>query len=144
MLVSQILRTKALTGVLTIDPGASVGDAVAELAARRIGVLVVSRDGQAVDGILSERDVVRELGAQGTAVLAAPVSALMTRAVQLAAPDDSCESVLTRMSEGRFRHMPVAEEGRLVGLVSQGDAVKARLSEVSMEKEALQAMVAGH
>ena len=144
MLVKQILASKPIGGVLTIDPGARVADAVAELAARRIGALVVSADGRAAEGILSERDVVREIGRQGAHVLTERVRSLMTRDVQVAAPAETAQSVLERMTEGRFRHMPVAEDGALVGLISIGDVVKARLSEVSMEREALEAMVAGH
>ena len=144
MLVKQILAGKATAGVLTIDPSARVADAVAELAARRIGALVVSGDGRKAVGILSERDVVREIGRQGAHVLTERVSSLMTRDVEVATPGESALSILERMTEGRFRHMPVEEDGALVGLVSLGDVVKARLSEVSMEKDALEAMVAGH
>lgn len=144
MLVKQILAGKPTQGVLTIDPGASISDAIEELAARRIGALVVSQDGTHANGILSERDIVRELAKQGTAVLGKKVDALMTHDLKTAEPGESCESVLGRMSQGRFRHMPVVEDGALVGLISLGDAVKARLSEVSMEKDALEAMVSGY
>lgn len=144
MRVRQILASKATSGVLTIDPCARIADAVAELAARRIGALVVSADGRAVDGILSERDVVREIGRQGAHILTERVRELMTRDVQLASPSDDAQAILERMTEGRFRHMPVAEDGALIGLISLGDVVKARLSEVSMERAALEAMVSGH
>ncbi|UWQ20318.1 CBS domain-containing protein [Jannaschia sp. W003] len=144
MLVTKILQSKGTKGVLTIAPDVSIADAVSELAQRRIGALVVSADGSTADGILSERDVVRELARRGGEVLAGKVSTLMTRDVQTARPGDSAESVLERMTEGRFRHMPVMEDGTLVGLISLGDVVKARLSEVSMEKDALEAMVTGH
>ena len=144
MLVKQILASKAVSGVLTIDPCARVADAVAELAARRIGALVVSADGSTADGILSERDVVREIGRQGAHVLTERVRTLMTREVQVAGPGDTAQSVLERMTEGRFRHMPVAQDGVLVGIISLGDVVKARLSEVSMERDTLEAMVSGH
>ena len=144
MLVSAILRAKATSGVLTIAPDARVGDAVAELAARRIGALVVSSDGASVEGILSERDVVRDVARAGGAALEGSVADLMTREVQTAAPGDDAEAVLARMTQGRFRHMPIVEGGALTGLISLGDVVKARLSEVSMEKDALEAMVTGH
>lgn len=144
MLVKQILAGKAKGGVLTINPNARVADAVAELAARRIGALVVSADGRSVEGILSERDVVREIGRQGAHVLTERVRALMTREVETATPGDTAQSILERMTEGRFRHMPVAQDGALIGLVSLGDVVKARLSEVSMERDTLEAMVAGY
>ena len=144
MLVKQILAAKATPGVLTIDPGASVSDAVAELAARRIGALVVSADGSAPVGILSERDIVREIGRGGAEVLSRPVSAMMTRDVQTAACGESAESVLGRMTEGRFRHMPVMDQGAMVGIVTLGDMVKARLTEVSAENDALQSMMSGY
>ena len=144
MFVRDILNSKPVQGVLTISPEASVSDAVAELAARGIGALVASADGRGVAGILSERDVVRGIGREGAGILAGPVTDLMTAKVETAACDDTAESVLGRMTEGRFRHMPVVEEGALIGLISLGDVVKARLSEVSMEKDALTAMVAGH
>lgn len=144
MFVTQILKSKATHGVLTIDPGASIADAVAELAARRIGALVVSSDGRRAEGILSERDIVRDLGRGGAEVLERKVSDLMTTDLTTCAPGESSEAVLQAMTAGRFRHMPVEEDGLLVGLISLGDVVKSRLSEVSMEKDALEAMISGH
>ncbi|WP_299814980.1 CBS domain-containing protein [uncultured Jannaschia sp.] len=143
MFVTQILNSKAHKGVLTIDPSASVADAVTELAARRIGALVVSEDGRRAQGILSERDIVRELGRDGGSILKRKVSDLMTKELQTCAPGDDARAILTAMTEGRFRHMPVEEGDILVGLISLGDVVKARLSEVSMEKDALESMIAG-
>ncbi len=144
MFVTQILSGKATQGVLTIDPSATIADAVGELAARRIGALVVSNDGRRASGILSERDIVREMGREGGEVLARKVSDLMTSELHTCAPGDKSEAVLQAMTEGRFRHMPVEEDGILIGLISLGDVVKARLSEVSMEKEALEAMITGN
>jgi CBS domain-containing protein len=144
MFVTKILASKATQGVLTIDPQATIADAVAELAARRIGALVVSADGRTADGILSERDIVREMGKSGGEVLAKPVSALMTSNLSCAAPNERSDEILQKMTDGRFRHMPVVEDGLLIGLISLGDVVKARLSEVSMEKDALEAMISGH
>ncbi|MCK0167016.1 CBS domain-containing protein [Jannaschia sp. S6380] len=144
MFVTQILNSKAHKGVLTIDPSATIADAVAELSARRIGALVVSGDGRHADGILSERDIVRELNADGTKILEHKVSDLMTSDLKTCAPGDDAQKILSAMTEGRFRHMPVEEDGLLVGLISLGDVVKARLSEVSMEKDALEAMISGH
>ena len=144
MFVTQILSSKSTRGVLTIDPAATVADAVAEVAARRIGALVVSSDGRRAEGIVSERDVVRELGRSGARVLDRAVADLMTRDLTTCAPGDDAETILVSMTEGRFRHMPVLEDGMLIGLISLGDVVKARLSEVSMEKDALAAMIAGH
>ena len=143
MFVTQILNSKAHKGVLTIDPAASIADAVAELSARRIGALVVSEDGRRARGILSERDIVRELDRDGGAVLERSVGDLMTTELKTCAPGDDAQAILAAMTEGRFRHMPVEEDDILVGLISLGDVVKARLSEVSMEKDALESMIAG-
>lgn len=144
MLVKQILAGKPMQGVLTIQPGALVAEAIDELAARKIGALVVSDDGKAPLGILSERDIVRELAQQGASLMDVRIDALMTRDLQTATPSETAESVLARMTAGRFRHMPVVDDGALVGIVTLGDVVKARLSEVSMEKDALTAMVSGY
>ncbi|SDZ37500.1 CBS domain-containing protein [Jannaschia faecimaris] len=143
MFVTQILKSKQTQGVLTIDPAASIADAVAELAARRIGALVVSGDGRRAQGILSERDIVRELGRDGADILTRTVGDMMTRDLKTCAPGDDAQAILEAMTEGRFRHMPVEEDGLLIGMISLGDVVKARLSEVSMEKDALQAMITG-
>ncbi|WOI55220.1 CBS domain-containing protein [Palleronia sp. LCG004] len=144
MKVEQILSSKPQPGVETIAPEASVADAVAVLSEKRIGALVVSRDGQRADGILSERDIVRELGRKGAECLDARVEDLMTRKVETCVGQDNTEEILTRMTEGRFRHMPVVEDERLVGLISTGDVVKARLSELRMERDALEGMVMGY
>ena len=144
MFVTQILKSKQTQGVLTIDPSVSIADAVAELAARRIGALVVSGDGRHAEGILSERDIVRELGRDGAEVLGRTVGELMTKDLKTCAPGDDAQAILQAMTDGRFRHMPVEEDGLLIGLISLGDVVKARLSEVSMEKDALEAMITGH
>ncbi|MGB3406417.1 MAG: CBS domain-containing protein [Jannaschia sp.] len=144
MFVTKILAGKATQGVLTIAPSARLTDAVAELAKRKIGALVVSSDGRRAEGILSERDVVRELGNSGPGVLSRTVADLMTRALQTCAPGDQSADILARMTAGRFRHMPVEEDGLLIGLISLGDVVKAQLSEVSMEKSALEAMITGN
>ena len=143
MLVSQILKSKPLDAVITIAPGASVSEAVALLSDRRIGAVIVSKDGAAAEGILSERDIVRELGKRGPSVLSEQVGTLMTARLVGCAPGDQTDSVLQKMTDGRFRHMPVMEGGRMVGLISIGDVVKARLEELSAEKEALEGMIKG-
>ncbi|KEJ97865.1 CBS domain-containing protein [Pseudosulfitobacter pseudonitzschiae] len=144
MLVQQILQSKSSDEVITVKPGTSVSDAAKILAKHKFGSVVVSRDGTTADGILSERDIVRELAMRGATCLQDPVEAYMTTKLVTCTRQDSVESVLQHMSDGRFRHMPVVEEGKLVGLITQGDVVKARLSKVSMEKEALQGMIMGH
>lgn len=144
MTVRTVLSTKGESGVVTIAPDASVRDAAALLSEKRIGTVVASSDGRTCEGILSERDIVRELGARGAGVLDETVGAIMTREIQTCARSDSAKSVLERMTEGRFRHMPVVEGGEMVGLVSLGDIVKDRLTEVRAERDALTDMVMGH
>lgn len=144
MLVSQILKSKSDDKVVTSSPDLLVSAAAKWLSEKRIGTLVISADGTTPIGILSERDIVRELGRQGAAVLGQTVDQLMTSKVQTCGRDDRADSVLQTMTEGRFRHMPVVEEGALVGLISLGDVVKARLTELSMEKDALEGMIMGH
>lgn len=145
MLVQQILKGKPTGGVLTVTPDTTVAAAAKMLAENRIGSVVVSEDeGATAAGILSERDIVRELAKIGSGCLDKPVSAYMTRKLQTCGSTDSAQGVLARMTEGRFRHMPVVEEGKMVGLITLGDVVKAQLSEVAMEKEALEGMIMGH
>jgi CBS domain-containing protein len=143
MLVSQILKSKADDGVVTIAPDASVGDAVALLSSRRIGAVIVSKDGRRAEGILSERDIVRELGKRGPACLSEHVSTIMTSKLIDCARGDQTDAVLQTMTNGRFRHMPVVEGGQMVGLISIGDVVKARLEELAAEKDALEGMIKG-
>lgn len=144
MLVSQILKTKSDDGVVTVLPGMLVSDAAKMLSEKRIGTLVISADGKSPAGILSERDIVRELGRQGSACLALSVDKLMTSKLVTCSLEDRADAVLQQMTEGRFRHMPVLKDGALMGLISLGDVVKARLQELSMEKNALEGMIMGH
>ncbi|SLN43948.1 Hypoxic response protein 1 [Roseovarius gaetbuli] len=144
MLVQQILKSKGDEGVITITPETLVSEAAQTLAERRIGGLVVSRDGTKVDGILSERDIVRSLAVRGVVCMTESVSDMMTRNPVCCARQDTSDAVLARMTDGRFRHMPVVEDGKLVGIVTIGDVVKARLEELSMEKTALEGMIMGH
>lgn len=143
MQVHQILRNKLVPGVATVPPETTVARAAAELAARRIGSLVVSSDGTIPLGILSERDIVREVGRRGAACLKDRVEAIMTRDVKTCTLEETADEILARMTAGRFRHMPVIDKGRMVALISIGDVVKARLSELSMEKDALEGMIMG-
>ena len=144
MLVQQILKSKDGAGVITVSPGSKVADAANILSVKRIGTVVVSSDGESLDGILSERDIVRELGKRGAACLDEAVEGLMTSEIITCTPQDSADAVLEMMTKGRFRHLPVMEGGRMIGLISIGDVVKARLAELSMEKDALQGMIMGH
>lgn len=143
MLVSQILKTKPDFVVVTVAPGTTVAQVAEVLSARRIGAVVVSSDGKRLGGIVSERDVVRELGRRGPDCLAGSVDSIMTSKVVTCTPADSADSVLQKMTDGRFRHLPVVVGDEMVGLISIGDVVKARLSELSMEKDALEGMIKG-
>ncbi len=143
MLVSQILKSKADDGVVTVPPGTTVAKAAETLSTRKIGALIVSSDGKRVAGILSERDIVRELGRRGTACLSDTVDTIMTARIVSCARGDLTDEVLQKMTDGRFRHMPVMEGDEMVGLISIGDVVKARLMELSAEKDALEGMIKG-
>lgn len=144
MLVHQILKSKSSSGVQTVPAATKVSEAARLLADQRIGTVVVSEDGKTADGILSERDIVRELANSGGGCLDHTVGDYMTRKLVTCTPQSSAEDVLRQMTDGRFRHMPVIEDGVMVGLVSLGDVVKAQLSQMSMEKDALQGMIMGH
>ncbi|WP_415920274.1 CBS domain-containing protein [Tateyamaria sp. SN6-1] len=144
MLVHQILKSKSDDAVVTVAPGTPISSAAKTLAERRIGTVVVSPDGHTAQGILSERDIVRELSKRGGAILNEPVEKFMTAKLVTCGRDDKADEVLQKMTDGRFRHMPVLENGELVGLITLGDVVKARLKELSMEKDALQGMIMGH
>ena len=144
MLVSQILKSKADAHVMTVQPQMTVAEAAAIMAEKRIGALIVSRDGSTADGILSERDIVREVGKRGGTCLIDTVSSLMTRDPVTCSRTDTADQILQTMTDGRFRHLPVVEDGKMIGLISIGDVVKARLSELSMEKTALEGMIMGN
>ncbi len=140
MFVSDILAQKG-TSVHSVAPTVSVAELSQQLTTRRIGsVLVVDGQG-AVLGIVSERDVVRTLASRGAAALALEASHIMTREVVTCDPDDTIEEVMQAMTSGRFRHVPVVRHGDLLGLVSIGDVVKARLAEAKHETEALRAYI---
>jgi CBS domain-containing protein len=146
MKVQEILDHKG-GRVVTIRPDATLATAVHRLALERIGALVVSEDGVNVAGILSERDLIRGLAADGAAILDPDrrVRELMTQGVRTCRPDEPVKAVMAAMTRHRFRHMPVVEGGRLVGLVSIGDVVKTRLDEMELETVVLrEAYIAGH
>lgn len=128
--------------VATVTPETTVREAVAELARHNVGALVVSPDGSEVVGIMSERDVVRRLATDGAGVLDRPVESLMKRDVMTCAPTASTDELMETMTAGRFRHVPVVEDG-LVGIVSIGDVVKVRIDELATEREQLAGYIAG-
>jgi CBS domain-containing protein len=144
MLVSQIIRNKGTHDVMTLPPGATLSDAARLLSSKRIGAVVISEDGKRVMGILSERDIVRELGQRGAACLSERVDQIMTRNVYGCKLDDSADLVLQTMTTKRFRHIPVLDGAVMVGLISIGDVVAARLSELQLEKDALTGMIMGY
>jgi CBS domain-containing protein len=144
MLIQQILDSKPQTGVMTISKNVSIKDAIADLAAHRIGALVVSEDGKKVEGIISERDIIRELGQRGVSCMTEKVSEFMTSTIVSCSKSDTAEMALQSMTEGRFRHLPVVEGGDMIGLISIGDVVKARLSEVENERSAMVDMIRGY
>jgi CBS domain-containing protein len=140
MKISDVVAAKPSQGVVTIGPDATVRELVALLAEHRIGAVVVSADGGTVAGIVSERDVVRRL-VQDEAVLAGPVSAIMTADVRCVTSTDTLDEVRRLMTEHRFRHVPVVDDGRLQGLVSIGDVVKAHIDQVEFERDQLDSYV---
>ena len=136
MQISQLLRRKGNT-VATVEATASVRDALGQLAEHRIGALVVSADGKHIDGILSERDIARGLNEHGAGLLAETVSTVMTAEVHTCSPAASVHELAQTMTDHRVRHVPVVEDGTLIGIVSIGDVVKARLDELEAERASL-------
>ena len=136
MHISQLLRRKG-ADVATVEASASVRTALALLAQHGIGALVVSADGRSVDGIVSERDIVRALHERGAGLLADPVSSVMTAEVHTCRPTAGVEELARTMTEHRVRHVPVVDGGTLGGIVSIGDVVKARLDELEEERAQL-------
>ena len=136
MTVKTILSTKG-SEVITIGPNATLEEAIAVLAKHRIGALVVLGADQRVIGILSERDVMRALSERGANALKEPLAQTMTRVVVTCVEADTVSDLMERMTRGRFRHIPVLEQDRLVGIISIGDVVKQRLGEMERESEAL-------
>jgi CBS domain-containing protein len=141
MIVRNIIDTKSLRQIVTMKPADTVGAAVETLSKHRIGAVIVSRDGAIVDGILSERDIVRALGTRGVSCLELQVQDLMTAEVIACHPDDTAISVMEKMTDGRFRHMPVVENNGMIGVISIGDVVKARIAEIQTENAALTDMI---
>ena len=140
MQVAQILRSKG-DMVFTVRPSETVGAAAALLHTRRVGALVVLGDDDLVAGIISERDVVSVAAQHGAPALDRPVSSCMTQKVEFAAPADTVDSLLTKMTDRRIRHLPVCDGGRLLGIVSIGDLVKWKIAETQAEADGLKAYI---
>jgi CBS domain-containing protein len=142
MRISDVLRVKG-TDVVTVPPDTTVQRLLAVLAQHRIGAVVVSRDGTAVDGIVSERDIVRALAQRGPAALSELVTDIYTADVHTVAPPTELEDVARMMTERRVRHAPVVADGALAGIVSIGDVVKSRIGELESERAALTDYISG-
>jgi CBS domain-containing protein len=140
MRISDLLRRKGNL-VVTVKPEQSVTELLNLLAEHKVGALVVSSDGNEVEGIASERDIVRRLQEFGPELLSAPVRDIMTVQVQVCPPDTGLDELMRVMTAGRFRHVPVIEAGRLVGIVSIGDVVKHRIDELQSERDQLTAYI---
>lgn len=136
MIISDVLRGKG-SDVVTVPPDASIDVLLGLLAEHEIGAVVVSADGVTVDGIISERDVVRALASRGPAVLSATVDEICTRDVITTTPSARASELRQVMTEGRFRHVPVIADGRLQGIVSIGDVVKASITQLESDAAAL-------
>jgi CBS domain-containing protein len=143
MTVQQILKVKGDGNIVTVPSSATLSGVAEILSARKIGAVVVSDDGKVPMGILSERDIVRELGRRGVACMLDPVTKIMTTKLVTCTRSESANEVMQKMTDGRFRHMPVMEGGTMIGFISIGDVVKSRLAQLSMEKEALEGMIKG-
>lgn len=141
MRITDVLRSKG-TSVATVEPAATVAELIATLAGHNVGALPVVEAGRLV-GIVSERDVVRKLHAGGAALLDSRVADIMTSEVTTCSPNDNVADLARVMTAGRFRHLPVVEDGALTGIVSIGDLVKARIDLLESEREQLQTYIAG-
>jgi CBS domain-containing protein len=142
MKISDILRHKGGT-VVTIEQSRPVSELLANLAEHGIGALLVVDESAAVVGIVSERDVVRQLHARGAAVLDGPVGEIMTNVVHTASSNDSVDSVAETMTERRIRHMPVIDDGELRGIVSIGDVVSIRIRQLEKDRGQLEQYITG-
>lgn len=143
MNVAAILKTKG-RAVATARPETTVEEIASRLASKRIGSIVIVGPHGRVDGIISERDIIRALAQEGATVLSRPASDFMTRDVVTCGESDTLDGLMSTMTTGRFRHVPVVEDGALVGIVSIGDVVKHHVAEVEMEASALKTyLVAG-
>jgi CBS domain-containing protein len=143
MLIAHVLRDKG-TQVFTLMADTTLEAACAELHTRKVGALVVLDGEGNVYGVLSERDLVREVARRGVGALTQTVGAAMTRDVITADPDETIDECLARMTDRRVRHLPVLKDGRLIGIISIGDLVKRRIASVEAEAAAMQAYISAH
>lgn len=137
MKISDVISSRGAREVITIAPDSSLADVLALLSEHRIGAVVVSSDGTAVEGIISERDAAQALHSDGGAALEKPASNYMTTDVATCEPQAALEDIAALMTQRRFRHVPVVQNGALIDLISIGDAVKAYISQVESERDHL-------
>ena len=142
MRISDVLTNKG-SDVVTLESTATVRDLIALLSRHGIGAVLVSVDGRLPAGLVSERDIVRQLHVQSEALMDRPVEEIMTTEVVVCSPSDKVDSVLQTMTERRFRHMPVMADGAVVGMVSIGDLVKSRIDELALERDQLSNYISG-
>ncbi len=143
MLVKDVLAEKPVHEIYAIAPGDTVSEAAKLLSEKRVGALIV-REGEEMKGILSERDIVREIGARGVACMSDCVRDIMTDKVRSCSPSDTMKELMVIMTEGRFRHMPVMDNGKLVGVISIGDVVATRIKEIQIENQQMAELIAGN
>jgi CBS domain-containing protein len=142
MLIAQILAGKS-PDVVTTRPDATIAEVAKLLKAKRIGAVVVTDADGGLCGIISERDLARGLADHGAGMLTLRVGDLMTREVSTCSPDDGIDQLMQQMTEGRFRHLPVVADGRMIGIISIGDVVKHRLQELEQEAHMLHDYISG-
>ena len=140
MTVAAILGQKSHS-VITAQAGETLKGVCALLSSHRIGAVVITDGSEGISGILSERDIVRALARDGSTALERPTADYMTRSVKTCSPSDTIADVMAWMTEGRFRHLPVVEGGRLVGVVSIGDVVKQRIASAEQEAEMMRSYI---
>ena len=143
MNVATILKQKG-SDIVWVGPDATLQEAVHLLAEKRIGSALVLDTDLKILGIVSERDIVRALAARGPACLQMPVTSVMTSSVSTCRASDTIDQLMSQMTTGRFRHVPVVEDGRLLGIVSIGDVVKLRIAETELEVTAIRDYIAAH
>jgi CBS domain-containing protein len=144
MQVEQILKAKSNKKLFSVYGGSTVNEAVKLLSSKRVGSVVVLDENDGLVGIYSERDTISAIAAYGPNCLESTVNKFMTKTVETCSPTDQGDEILKRMTEGRFRHMPVMENGELVGMITIGDIVKSRLDTLVLENEAMQNMITGY
>jgi len=142
MNLAAILKFKG-NSILSVTPATRISEVIKILAEKRIGAVLVCEDDGKLTGIVSERDIVRTMASQSGAIFDMTAAQLMTHSPKITAPETTVAQAMEIMTDGRFRHLPVVENGKLVGLVSIGDVVKARLSEQEHEVDSLRAYVTG-